>query len=255
MFSTAAALERDKFLSVTIGPRPAGSEGETKAADYIESEFRSFGFTVERQPAKRLDGGTSFNIIATDPSADANAAYILLGGHYDTVPPSPGGNDNGTGIAVLLTVAEQIAGRHLPIRFVAFAGEEIQRTTREHHIGSRALAASLKDPKAVKAMLSVDQVGFGQMDFITYRQTSLDLLDGLQKVCDSLAVPYTHHAKGNISDHVPFAQIGIPSILFSTTDIPQRHTPQDTFDRVDPAAVDRAGRVLAEWIRRETAIT
>jgi acetylornithine deacetylase/succinyl-diaminopimelate desuccinylase-like protein len=51
---------------------------------------------------------------------------IVVGAHYDTVPGSPGANDNATGVAAVLALARRFAGRPRPrtIRFVAFVNEE-----------------------------------------------------------------------------------------------------------------------------------
>ena len=51
---------------------------------------------------------------------------LLIGAHYDTVPGSPGANDNGSGVAVLLEISRLFASVEpaLTIRFVAFVNEE-----------------------------------------------------------------------------------------------------------------------------------
>ena len=239
---------------MTIGPRPAGSEAETKAAEYIESKFKAAGYEVERQPAKRLDGGTSYNLIARAPSMVRTQPVIVIGGHYDTVPVSPGGNDNGSGVGVVLALAEALSGRALPVEFVAFAGEEIQPTTREHHIGSRAFVGALSSPKDVSAALSVDQVGFGVLDFIVYRGTSMGLLAEVETAAKTERFTYVTHSKGDVSDHGPFAKAGIPAVLVGADNIPQHHTANDTFDRVQRDAVDAAGRVVLTWLRSRASI-
>jgi len=43
------ALQHVKALAVDIGPRPAGSDAETKAARYVGDQLRSYGYTVEEQ--------------------------------------------------------------------------------------------------------------------------------------------------------------------------------------------------------------
>lgn len=44
------ALQHVQYLSEKIGSRPAGSASERAAADYIEAQFRSYGYNVQRQP-------------------------------------------------------------------------------------------------------------------------------------------------------------------------------------------------------------
>ena len=52
---------------------------------------------------------------------EAGSGDIVVGAHYDTVPGSPGADDNASGVAVLL----ELAAMKLPIRVVAFANEEM----------------------------------------------------------------------------------------------------------------------------------
>ena len=44
-------------------------------------------------------------MIADKPGTAGDGRVVVLGGHYDTVPNVPGANDNGSGIATLLTMA------------------------------------------------------------------------------------------------------------------------------------------------------
>ena len=48
-FSTTEAMAHLHHLSVTIGSRPAGMEGELRALDYIAEQFVALGYGVERQ--------------------------------------------------------------------------------------------------------------------------------------------------------------------------------------------------------------
>jgi Zn-dependent M28 family amino/carboxypeptidase len=52
--------------------------------------------------------------------------YFVVGAHYDTVPTTPGANDNASGVAVMLELARlhALSGGLPPIRFVAFVNEE-----------------------------------------------------------------------------------------------------------------------------------
>ena len=56
----------------------------------------------------------------------AVAENVVVGAHYDTVVGCPGANDNATGVAAVLELAQRFSGRPQPrtIRFVAFVNEE-----------------------------------------------------------------------------------------------------------------------------------
>jgi hypothetical protein len=69
-FSSERALEHDRFLSVAIGPRPAGSDAEMRAAEYIRDQLSSFGYDATLQPFNFdsfIDLGTTVDIASPDP--------------------------------------------------------------------------------------------------------------------------------------------------------------------------------------------
>jgi peptidase M28-like protein len=127
----------------------------------VESVFREFGFEVRREPVIRPDGGSSDNVIGRLPGVNYASGYLLVGAHYDTVAGSPGANDNASGVAVMLSVAEALSETAAPVGFVAFAAEERQPPTGRDLNGSRAYAER-SDLNLVKAMVSVDMVGNGR---------------------------------------------------------------------------------------------
>src|SRR6185436_3174765 len=55
---------------------------------------------------------------------ETGAGPIVVGAHYDTVPGSPGADDNASGVAVLIELARLNADAG-GIQFVAFANEEM----------------------------------------------------------------------------------------------------------------------------------
>ncbi len=54
---------------------------------------------------------------------------------------------------------------------------------------------------------------------------------------------------GDVSDHVPFARIGVPAALLWTGLEPNYHSPTDVVSNVDPAALRNAGDVVLGVVR------
>src|SRR4029077_14129379 len=54
------------------------------------------------------------------------SAYYVIGAHYDTVPSTPGADDNASAVAVMLELAGRLRQARLkaPVLFVAFTLEE-----------------------------------------------------------------------------------------------------------------------------------
>ena len=84
----------------------------------VDSEIEaSIKLTLKNLPSQ--------NVIAQKLSA--SDAVGVLGGHFDSVPELSGANDNASGIASLLAIAELLADVDLPytLRTVPFGSEEL----------------------------------------------------------------------------------------------------------------------------------
>jgi Zn-dependent M28 family amino/carboxypeptidase len=115
-----------RHLSVDIGERHVRRPRSlAAAADYIADAFSSWGYEVERQ-VFQVGPTECRNLAAARTGASRPESILVVGGHYDTVPGSPGANDNGTGVAATLELARLFAGKRVErtVRFLAFVNEE-----------------------------------------------------------------------------------------------------------------------------------
>ena len=113
-------------LCVDIGERSPFHPGRLdRAKAYIRAVFEEAGLEVAEQPYE-FQGVPVANLIARLPAAADAGAYYLIGAHYDTVPGTPGADDNASAVAVLLELAKRLAGRPppVPLRLAAFTLEE-----------------------------------------------------------------------------------------------------------------------------------
>lgn len=99
---------------------------------------------------------TTSNVIAESRSGEPNNV-IVVGAHLDSVGTGPGINDNGSGSATILEIAEQISKMKLQnkVRFIWFGAEE------SGLLGSEAYVNGLSPEERLKiaAMLNFDMVG------------------------------------------------------------------------------------------------
>ncbi len=99
---------------------------------------------------------TTRNVIAETPTGDPDNV-IAVGAHLDSVGVGPGINDNGSGSASILEIAEQMqkVKPRNKVRFLWFAAEE------SGLLGSEAYVDSLSEEKLdrIAAMLNFDMVG------------------------------------------------------------------------------------------------
>ena len=101
-----------EILATRIGERHLGKpESLESAAVWIESSLggANLGYVVERHPYE-VEGKTVRNLVAELPGRERRDEIVVVGAHYDTVPGSQGANDNGSGIAALISLARAFAG-------------------------------------------------------------------------------------------------------------------------------------------------
>ncbi|MGH2812722.1 MAG: M28 family metallopeptidase [Actinomycetota bacterium] len=248
-----------RVLSVDIGPRPAGSEGEERTEEYLAMILEDAGLEVIRMPFTMPGGGTSFNVIGRVQGAGYSNGYLIVGGHYDTVGGSPGANDNASGAAVVLTLAEEFAERAVPVEFIGFGAEEQQPGTsgpQGHHIGSSAYVAGLGSASGPLAgMVSVDMVAAGPRVLVLRLRGTADALQTeLGGVADTAEIPATRQDAGDISDHGPFAQAGVAAAFLWSGPHQTHHEPTDVFEVAQPDAVARTGNLLLAWLKMRFGI-
>ena len=172
----------------------------------------------------------SRNVIADKPGTAGDGRVVVLGGHYDTVPNVPGANDNGSGIATLLTIAREIAGREYPftVRFIAFGAEELGLYGSNYYVDQ----ISDEEIDSTVAMLNFDALGSGP-------QTATLGTLSLQRFVEEHAgergidIRISYTMDWGSSDHAPFHEAGIDHIFFLGEDFSRIHTPDDKLEFVE----------------------
>jgi hypothetical protein len=160
---------------------------------------------------------------------------VMAGGHLDSVPAGPGMNDNGSGVAALLHVAERLAGRDRPLRFAFWGAEEIGL------VGSRRYVTGLSraERQRIAAYLNLDMVGSPDGE--------LEVYDGARTIETALRrrLPGAGEVEleGN-SDHASFERYGIPVGGVFTGIDDCYHQRCDTLRNVDQQTVARVARAI-----------
>jgi hypothetical protein len=149
-------------LAGLIGPRHVGAPASlSAAATLIERELTEGGYRVERQAylAHRVEVA---NLIVELRGTDRADEILIVGAHYDTVPSTPGADDNASAVAVLIEAA-RLMRRWRPrrtVRFVAFPCEEpphFLTSEMGSQVHARACRARGED---LVGMLCLEMVGF-----------------------------------------------------------------------------------------------
>ena len=150
-------------LAVEIGERNIGKlKALNKAADYVENQFKEHGYTPTRQTfqCRRVD---CHNIACEITGSERPEEIFIVGAHYDSAPGTPGANDNGSGTAAMLVLAERLKDfkPKRTLRFVAFTNEEPPYFQNQGEMGSWVYAEMCrKEDQNIKGVISLETMGY-----------------------------------------------------------------------------------------------
>lgn len=256
-FDEVSAI-REATAITTIGVRTAGSAKERRAASHIAARLRSFGLTPRYQYFSLPNGRRSVNVLASVRGLDDSRA-ILLGGHIDTKPPSPGANDNASGCGVLLELASELADSPPPytVDLIFWGAEEAVFGSPDiHHLGSRHHAKSLSATRRDRyvGVVSVDMIGRGSTFLVRSMgkgpatMTRLMLDDAA-----SYRMPLRYRrdpGKTGWSDHEAYELRGMPVAWLEWPEDPKYHTGGDVAARLRRRPVRLTGELVTRFVYR-----
>lgn len=180
----------------------------------------------------------SDNVLGIKIGTTAPEEVVVVGGHLDSVPGSPGANDNASGVATMLEAARLLAGvpTARTIHFVAFGGEEIGLVGSDFYVRNR------RSP--VVGMINLDMVGNGPALLLANSAGAGGLLEAAARAAGRLDIPVQRVRFGS-SDHVSFERAGVPVVFIHTGDDGVYHTPMDTVSHISPQLLAQAAGVAA----------
>jgi hypothetical protein len=281
---------------VEAGPRVPGAAGHAAVRDWIAAELTRLGARVERQtfvdsslgrpieltnligrfaaPPGRRDADLPRGRRDTNLERGAAARTIALCAHYDTRPfsdrdpdpalrdrPCPGANDGGSGVAVLLEIAELLARRPAPVavELVFFDGEDQGQAERPEQfaLGSRGYARRLGEAKPTAAFL-FDMVGDRDLNIHAEGISSSRAANLVAMVNEGAratgARSFHRDVRHTVTDdHVPLLDAGVPAVDIIDFDYGAWHTTADLPDRVSAASLAEVARVAA-WLVYESPL-
>ena len=248
-FSLDEAMRHVRRLSVRIGPRVRATSAERRAIGYVARELEGYGYRT-RVRRFSVDGGTSRNLVAWWPGAERYP--LIVGGHIDSVPGSPGANDNASGIAAILEGARALAGLDQArlLRFVAFGSEEFGADG-SHHVGSAAFVRGLgrEGRRELAGMLSVDMVADGRPLLVTTAGIGPEVLaDVTARRMRREGIAVSRRTTCDCSDNGPFERAGIPAAALWSGDEPDHHEPTDVIANMSRKDLRRTGRALRGFL-------
>jgi aminopeptidase N len=276
--SAGRMMETVRFLSDTgLEGRGLGSRGLDSAAEYIAMRFRDAGLLpagdsgdtffqtwVEEagDPAQKT---TLRNVVGVIPGTNPELAKqsVVIGAHYDHIGfgwPDvrgenrgkfhPGADDNASGIAVLVELANALGRSFRPERtivFAAFTGEEAGKRGSAHYVASE----KRYPVDACFAMINLDTVGRlnGKKLLALDSSSAREWGHILRGACYLAGIDVDMvQEELDSSDQRSFIAKGIPGVqIFSGANV-DYHRPSDTADKIDPDGLVKVAEVVKEMV-------
>ncbi len=269
-----------------LAGREAASEGERMADDYVAGQLRGWGVEPlgEFRHPFPFGAGESANVLGA-VRGKRKDEWVVIGAHVDHLGKRGdaiwwGAEDNASGVAVVLEIAHELAGRKAEldrsVLFAFFGAEEAGM------VGSHKFVDAPPVPLAsISTMVNVDMIGRPLVDQadLAFAKIAVGMHDehavglvgakdrpDLRKIADDACageairvwaaedmpapiaaiIEKQTRARG---DNWSFEQKGIPALFFGSGESDDYHRPTDTADRLRPDIMaPRARAILAAVI-------
>jgi aminopeptidase YwaD len=176
--------------------------------------------------------------------------YIVIGAHLDHVGSQagevlfPGANDNASGSAGVLEIAEVFIKNNIKpkrsVIFVLFASEEQGLNGAQHFVKHPPVPVD-----KITAMINMDCIGYGDSIRIGNGNSSpvlWNMIRDIDKQNFNMMVESTW--KGGGADAAPFHEAGVPAAYFVTTNSYKHlHLPTDTVDTLNGGLFEKMVRL------------
>jgi hypothetical protein len=185
----------------------------------------------------------SANLVA---EAGRTARAIAVTAHYDCVTGSTGANDNASGVALLLRLAQQIGLEtrgDIGFCFILCGAEEPFLVGSRKHVAELAAEGALS---RIVACLNLDMVAVGER-FSIRRSHGPPWEGTAEAISNSFGstLPIGETGPMPSSDQWAFHEAGIPSAQLTREPDPAWHSPEDVSERFGAEELDEAEQIAA----------
>ncbi|APX98954.1 PDZ domain-containing protein [Lacinutrix venerupis] len=268
------------LASDALEGRQTGSNGEQKAAAYIaerfkniglqekgtEGYFQSFSFRPKTDPHQEVnytvkDGDSTITGTNVIGFIDNNAENtIIIGAHYDHLGLGAegslhrgetaihnGADDNASGVAVLLNLANRLKGKNINNNylFMAFSGEEMGLLGSNYFVKNPTI-----DTKKIDYMINMDMVGRLKADstLAVYGVGTSPILKQTITSNNSNFKLVVKESGVGPSDHTSFYNAEIPVLHFFTGQHEDYHKPSDDTEKLNYEGMQTISNYIFEII-------
>ncbi len=239
-------IKRETFN--TVLENTTINELEENINNTLEPNSFELAFSANLKLNLEIDKRKTFNVIATINAANFSKETIVLGAHYDhlgmggegsssrkrdTVAVHNGADDNASGVAGVLEIAEKLIAQKDELKrnfvFVFFSAEEMGLLGSKYFVENTSVEVS-----DIIAMVNLDMIGRMKADSsiqIGGTGTSLETKDILNDINADFHFKIAMSDAGyGPSDHASFYAKDIPVFFISSGAHPDYHTPDDDLE-------------------------
>ena len=253
----------DFLAADALEGREAGKPGGAAAARYIQRLLEEFGLQPgEGESYQQAFGNGYHNILAYYPGASSSGEYIILCAHYDHVGYGTsqnsfgpigrihnGADDNASGTAVLLEVAEALAETQPRLqRGVLFAFWDAEE---KGLLGSKHWLDEPTQPlDRLVCCINLDMVGRYRDDVEVWAWRTSPGFRSLMRDANTYAdapLSFLWKAEDN-SDHYEFLRNNVPAVMIHTGLHDNYHRPSDDVEYVNFEGMKRVADLTTEMV-------
>jgi Zn-dependent M28 family amino/carboxypeptidase len=197
------------------------------------------------------------NVIGIVRGTNSEAGYVIVGAHYDHLPPRRkgedkifnGADDNASGTAAILAIGKAMVALkdrlQSSVILIAFTGEEAGLKGSRHFVDNSPI-----DLKKVRGLFNLDMISRGERNtiFIDGAKGAPALIEALKKANEAIGLTLRvdeHPDWLSRSDQWPFIKQGVPAVLFSVEDHEDYHQVSDHADRIMADLAQNVARLTA----------
>lgn len=275
-------IEEDvAFLAAdSLEGRQTGAAGEKMAASYIAKRFKNLGvaakgtdgylqdftFKPKTNPHQKVnysvkEGDSTITGTNVVGFLDNNAENtVVIGAHFDHLGYGAegslhrgekaihnGADDNASGVAVMLNLAEKLKGKNTNNNylFIAFSGEEMGLLGSNYFVKNPTI-----DTKKVSYMINMDMVGRLKADstLAVYGVGTSPILKQTLKAHNESFKLIQKESGIGPSDHTSFYNADIPVLHFFTGQHEDYHKPSDDFEKLNYKGMQTISNYIFEVI-------
>jgi len=264
----------EKLSSKEFNGRETGTEGNTKAAEYIKQHLDSLKIPYKEQEFSFQNRKTKNIIAYISPKIPKSDNIIVIGAHFDHLGSRgsiyyPGADDNASGVAGLMAIATALSkitdklNNTISLQF--YSAEELGLIGSKYYTNNPLLPMNKPDINKHIAMINLDMIGYLRNNYnadenvTKYRDCKewtvfkYSNVVSLKNIVDDLSnkYPFAKNISGyrpGGSDHAPFYNKGIPVVFLHTGSHPHYHKPTDTPDRLNYDGLTDISKLALEII-------